>query len=566
MNTNNTYKISNFLFLSIILIITGCANIVAPSGGVKDVTPPMPVKSEPNSNTTCFNQKYFRIWFDEFIKLKDITNKIIISPPLNESPDISIKGKSILVKLNENLKENTTYNISFENVIADITEGNTLPQFQYVFSTGKYIDSMTIKGKVIDAFSLEPSSDVAIMLYKENLDSLPLIKKPDFIGKTNKAGEFAVNNLPCGKFKVFALKDANNNYIYDLPNEQIAFIDTMVSSYFIKKSVKDSLKKDTVNEMAIKYPELELYLFTEVDSTQKLIKYDNSIPGQLKFIFKFPVKNFSFKPLKPLWTPNMYVVDPSYKGDTIMLWYTDIESDSLEAIISCAAKYNDTLKIKLAQEKNLRTTSKRVLELEKLKISFSATPSKPVDLNQSFKIFFSKPIISQNFNNIIFYDNKDTIKPEIHFLDSTRRILEINYNWKENTEYFLYANPETFKDIHGFYNDSIRVKFKSKQIDDYGILKIKIENFPQNTNIILQLLNVQNNKIIKEIQVDKAKLLKIDYLAPGNYQIKTIYDKNRNGQWDTGIYLKKVFPEKVEIYNQNIKIKGGWEAEINLKL
>lgn len=563
-------KYLNIIYVIVIAIISiRCANIVAPEGGPRDITPPVPVKFEPPQNSVNFSENSFRIWFDEFVRLKDATNKMLISPPVSEKPEATARGKSIIVQLNQNFKPNTTYNISFGSSIIDITEANTLPDFQYVFSTGDFIDSLSLTGKVIDAFTLEPIKDVSVFLYKDNVDSLPLIVMPDFIAKSNDAGFFTFNNIPSGKFKIFALNDGNNNYLYDLPNEKIAFSDTLLSSYFIHKNIKkDSLQPDTSNSLMSKIKPIELYAFTEVDSSQKLLKYNSAGIGLVKFIYKSPVRNFKFTPLNPLWNNDTYIIEPNFKGDTIQIWYSDVEADSLSAILSCRGIKDDTVVLRLITEKTQSMTTKRRgadTEPEKLYVSFSASSTNPIDLNENFKIYFSRPIISYNYDKLFFIDNTDTIKPIIFFADSSKRTLEIEYKWEEENDYKVFIEPGTFTDIQGYYNDTIIVNFKSKSKNDYGVFLFKPKNIPVKKQIIFQLLN-QKNQIIKEFIANNNETISIEFLHPSDYKLKAIIDENKNGRWDAGNYNKKISPDKVLLYKQPIKIKGGWETEIEWEL
>ena len=215
-------RIGFFLFLT--LLLAGCAKIVTPVGGPKDTTPPKIVKESPANHSTKFDSKNIKITFDEFVVLNNPNQTVIVSPPLKENPELSISGKSVIIKLPDSLRSNTTYSIALSETIKDFTEGNPLPIYTYVFSTGSHIDSFMLSGTLKDAVSLGMTKNASVLLYEQDVDSLPLSARPTYLTKTNGNGKFTFNNIKPGSYKIFALNDINNNLIYDLPTESIAFL------------------------------------------------------------------------------------------------------------------------------------------------------------------------------------------------------------------------------------------------------------------------------------------------------------------------------------------------------
>lgn len=218
--------------LLLAILVTGCAKVGRPSGGPKDMNPPVYVTSTPENRTNNFTDDRINIEFDEFIQLKDQSREIIVSPPMKEKPLIRVREKTVVVALNEDLLPQTTYTINFGNSLTDFNEGNLLPEFEFVFSTGSMIDSLSVTGRAVRAFDHQPEditeSTFMVMLYTNLSDSAPLLEIPRFYGKTNKAGLFAVNNLPPDTFRIIALKDANNNMMYDPALDNIAFMDSLL--------------------------------------------------------------------------------------------------------------------------------------------------------------------------------------------------------------------------------------------------------------------------------------------------------------------------------------------------
>ena len=307
-----------------------CANAVAPTGGPKDERPPVVVETLPENRSTNFIGKKIEITFDEYITLENANQNVLISPPLNEKPDIKLKNKTVVIKFKEDLASNTTYTINFGSSIKDLHEGNLFKDYVFSFSTGDVIDTLSIAGKVLNAESKKPVEDAYVSLYaadRDNLDSLPLTTKPNYITKTDKEGKFSLNGLADKKYLVFALKDVNSNLYFDQPNEEVAFLDTLVPASYPWTPPKpqpldttaidslamqvDTLAMDTlpnqldtlVNSMDSVVFEtkttkvydqnalnLTLYMFTEVDSTQVLLEKKLVEEGLLRFVFRHPAK------------------------------------------------------------------------------------------------------------------------------------------------------------------------------------------------------------------------------------------------------------------------------------
>ncbi len=238
-------NIQKVIFLSLIggLFFYSCAKVVAPTGGPKDEEHPLIVEVNPPDYTVNFDSKKISITFNEYIQLKDLNNNLIISPPVGEKPDVKVKGKTLVIEFNEELKDSTTYNIYFGNSVQDYNEGNPIENFEYVLSTGTYIDSLSISGKIINSFNLLPEEGVYVMLYKDLEDSVPIKQIPIYISKTNKEGLYRINNISNNKYKLFALRDFNKNYLFDLPNEDIAFIDSLVLFDLISETKIDTIFK-----------------------------------------------------------------------------------------------------------------------------------------------------------------------------------------------------------------------------------------------------------------------------------------------------------------------------------
>jgi len=333
-----------YFILAVILtqLILSCANKGTITGGEKDVKPPVVISCDPENFSRNISEKKIHIKFDEYFQLKDIKSQLIISPPLENDPEIDPHGKNLNIDLNDELLENTTYTLNFGNSIVDLNEGNILNNFLFVFSTGEILDSLIIKGKVEDAFTGKAVENVFVMLYKEVEDSIPYKKIPVYISKTDKEGKFSINNIHEGSYKLFALKEEINNYIYDdIVNESIAYIDSLITPSATYKITNDTINQDSIINTGNTtfFPDsFKIKLFKEELSDQYLS--DSDRPEREKCIFSFNNsldEKLKFRLLDQSEPDNWYYYENNITNDSITLWIRD-------SIIS----NNDSLKFELS--------------------------------------------------------------------------------------------------------------------------------------------------------------------------------------------------------------------------
>lgn len=559
-----------FLILICCIIIIMCAHPVSPSGGPKDTNPPEFVKSDPPMYTKNFNSTKVRIYFDEFIQLKEINNQVIISPPLVKKPEFRLKGKSVVIEFDEELKENTTYNIFFGEAIVDLTESNPISNFQYIFSTGDVLDSLSITGRVFDAFDLTTLKDNNVMLYLDNndtvpFDSLPLLARPYYLTKTNEQGEFKLNNLPNMSFKIFALFDQNSNMIFDLPNEKIAFLDSLIFPQYIQ-SIKpdtgliDTLTVDTTLNLQQEIVDLEMFLFEETDSVQRFLKASLAKENQLNLVFKRRTNNLEVNPLDIPDGKDWSIVETNKTNDTLIYWLQNIDQDSIILEIADNNEILDTVKVAL--KKRIRGKKQKEDVEKKIPLSIkSNADGKVLKLNEDLKLTFSYPVKSYDFSKITFYKS-DSIPIDVKFgfIDpGLNRKLTIEHKWEPETSYNMIIPDSSFIDLHGQSHDTIFIYFKTKAIEDYGNLIVDFQLSQQGLNHIVQLFSA--DKMIKEIHISDNELITYEYMDPGKYTLKVIYDENNNRKWDPGDYFYKLQPEKVDFFPNEITIRANWDVE-----
>jgi len=569
--------------LSLLLLLCRCANPVTPEGGPKDTKPPKVADCDPPELTTHFNKKDIRITFNKYIQLKDQHNQINIAPPLIPHTDIRLRGKSILIRLADTLKSNTTYSIHFGESISDLTENNILHDFTYTFSTDSFIDSLSLSGRIFSAFDLLPQKEVIAMLYiNENdtlpLDSLPYHVKPYYMAKTNENGEFTFRNLRNVPFLLFALKDMNGDYIFNLPNEKIAFCDSLVKGIYVKPLSPETLKKDSAEKHDTLLPKKDtsgfkkqttpgytLMLFEESDSIQKILKADMINEDQVGIYYRFPTVNPEFIPMNIPDVAGWMIPEFNATRDSVFLWLNNIGKDSLYLRLVDKGKTLDTARINLLKKSlKKKKTDKGTASLVKLKLSTNMPDGRLNQFKRDPVIISSYPLSGQDFTRILLVDGKDTIRPKLAFTDSVKRRLRVFYKWKEDHPYRLIIPDSVFRSINGHSNDSLVVSFRTHSLRDFGSIQMTI-SIKDPSDYIIQLLDEKENVLERNI-ISASGKVKFDYLPPGKYSIKAIFDRNRNGRWDTGKFSRKIQPEKVQYFQKIIEVRANWDIDESLEL
>ena len=535
------------LIATALAALAGCAKISTPQGGPKDSTPPKVLKTEPEDGTVQFGEKQIRIHFDEYVTLNNPTNNVLISPPLATAPEYTVRGKSVVVKFKDTLRANTTYNIVFSDAIKDFHEGNPLGYLHYSFSTGDSLDDFMVRGNLLDAKTLAPVKDFFVMLYKGTADSLPLTVLPDYVSKSLSDGSFTLKNIAAGDYRIFALKDINNNLRYDLPNEEIAFLDESVTAFrTLPDSAADSLKAGL--------PTLLLLTFAATDTAQQLAHYENPAAGIYKFPYKVRVGLFSAHALSP--SPDYFEqINPT--RDTVT-WYFKTPLTDTTAFILSADGQTDTVRLSPFREKAAsgrgRTQAKPVLTA---KFLHAGEYHRPLTLQFPYPIrpadSFDVWVYSQQQNR------KDTAVYRYAVPDTFLTELPMPMNVTEKKTYSVIIRDSVFFGYNDLSNDTLRTQFSTKSEKDYGTLTMNYA-LPDDGRQYVATLWLKDN-IIQEDILTSSKAISYRFLNPETYRVSVFRDENRNGRWDPGDYRSKRQPEKMFAFPQNISIRAYWENE-----
>ncbi len=584
-----------FIFLiGTALLLSRCANPVSPDGGPKDLKPPSVLACYPPNLSVRFRENSFRIDFDEFINLKNPATEVFISPPLKTPLDPRLRGKSLLVKFDDTLVADITYSITFGNAIADFTESNVLKGFNYVFSTGDFVDTLSLQGTLVNAFDHKPQKDVFVELYINNndtlpFDSLPLRVAPYYLTKTDDRGYFIFKNLQDKQFKLFALSDQNGDLIFNQLTEKIAFADSLVKPYYIQRNKADTTRKDSTIKAIIKnskpniaeaeklrkadsvrvadsvknsqllYPSYALYLFEETDSIQRVVKSTTPETGIVVFTFRFPAKEIRFIPLNFDSLAPWHVAEYSTRKDSITLWITRPDTDSLVLKILSDTVVLDTVMLDITGKDIPKKSDK------KIKASALTLTGAPKNGLNQFKndliLTFSYPLIRWNFDSIMMIEGKDTLFPKIEFSDSLKRNIIVHHKWLEEKAYKLLIPDSIFFGINNISHDSIRIEFRTRAEREFGnlILDMNIDEHPG--QYIVQLLDEKEATRYEEHVIIQSGKISFNFMPPGKYKIKAILDRNKNRRWDTGNYKQRIQPEEVKYFSKTVEIRSNWDVE-----
>lgn len=521
-------------------LLAACANIVAPAGGPKDQQPPRVVQASPQHLSTRFSESKAIIVFDEYIKLDNPAREVVISPAIEPPPRIRVKGKKLEIDFKDShLDSNTTYTVNFGESLRDVNESNVLSGFQYVFSTGIDIDSLTVKGKVTAAKDGTPAAKTLVLLHRDLSDSVLLKKKPFYLSRTAADGTFQFSHVGHGDYRLFALNDQNFNFLYDLPNEEVAF-------------------RDSVLRLDNNASGLMLWLFGQQrEIPLKRTGLDDGKNGFIRLMYSKGIDVIEIHSA----SDGLPLAMPEYNKsrDTIIAWYIravndqrlrlTVNRDSTEEVaVRNVPAHADSLKMMFSQIYIARKDSLIAPEgWIAAMLSHPAMAAAPARL-----------VVQQD-------SPRAEIKPvQLQWESGTRHII-IDFRRKPLTNYSIIFPAGMFTDYFGNQNDTLFWRVKTKSAADFGSLKITITG-QENRHYIMQLFDERKGSLFSEQVFTGNAAMVFDNIQPGSYAIRVISDSNANGRWDTGNFFQRLQPEVTYAHPERIHVRANWEMETVLKV
>ncbi len=522
----NNFKYILFL---LILVMASCAKRGSITGGLKDTIAPVLSVSFPKNYSTNFKTKEIKLTFDEYIKLKDLNKQLIISPPMKYEPLITPTSvsKYITIKILDTLQANTTYSFNFGQSIEDNNEGNPYNQFKYVFSTGTYIDSLTLGGTVKDAYNKEVESFVSVMLYEANdkfNDSVVYKENPRYITNTlDSLKTFKLENLKAGKYLLVAMKDYNSNNKFNPKKDKIGF-----NKQFI------TIPNDTAHE---------LKLFKEVLPFKAYRPFQAS-GNRIILPFEGIAKDSKIT-LKNGETVLPTIITKFPKKDSLQVWYKPLKVDSLTiAVTKDKYKGDFNFKIKAPKKDSLNITAVQSGNLN-LKELFALTSNTPLEKFDNSKM----KLINKDSVSVAFKTEYDEFNQQL-FFDFKKEPLE-RYTFK--------IMPGAMTDYLGQSNDTLVYNLSTKDLTDYGNLKVNLQNvkrFP----VIIELTDEKGDVLATQYSESSSKV-EFNLIEPALFWLRAIYDDNKNQEWDPGNYLEKRQAEEVIYFSKAIDVRANWDVE-----
>lgn len=597
----NRHKLPALLMLMI--VVYSCASMGNPDGGPYDEEPPKFVRSTPKPFAINSKERKVTIEFDEFIKLEKAAEKVVVSPPQLEQPEIKASGRKVVVGLVDSLRPNTTYTIDFADAIVDNNEGNPLGNYAFTFSTGTTIDTMEVSGTVLSASDLEPVKNIQVGLHSDLSDSAFMKKPFDRVSRTDSRGHFSIRGIAPGKYRIYALMDGNQNYLFDSKTEMIAFSDSIIIPAMEDAMRQDTIWKDSLTIDTIKSvgytrflpDDIILRAFKEENDRQYLTRSERDKENH--FVLTFSARADTLPTLKGLNFDerDAFIIEKTDRNDSICYWIKDsliyqmdtleiqmdyLATDTLDRLVpqtdtlflanKLTRAEREKLEAKAAEEKEKERKKKEKkgekIEPEPTKfLTLNVDAPSAFDLDRNVYLSFDEPVASIDTAAIHMEIKKDSLWEEIPFLFVSDSVLprkyEILAEWEPEKEYQLSIDSMAFKGVYGLHTNKEKQTMKVKKLDEYGTILLNITG--ADSTAVVELLD-GSGKVLRQQRITPQNTADFYYLNPGTkFYIRLFNDRNGNGVWDTGKYSEHLQPEEVYYFPKVWEMKANFEFEEN---
>ena len=513
------------LYISLLLVIgilVSCAQVKSISGGEKDSTPPILISASPENKSTQFSGNSFTLNFDEYVQLRDIQKELLVSPPLKTTPRVKVRQRSVEVTWDDSLRNEATYMFQFGNSIVDVNESNALRDLSYVFSTGRELDSLICKGRVLDAFTDKPAVGCKVLLFDSIQHVFNSTARPAYFARTNEKGEFQFNYLRSGNYTLCALSDENGNNHFDI-GESIDW----------KEDVTTTSSVDTLAHQ----------LFTSIprDTVIRSFNYETDSSGVLKFHVN-------------RWLPTASV--KAIGADSIVQW-TFADTLYAAAWANCDKRLDVRV---ICGEKSIDTLSIQRLANPDARMNAMARVNPKITLVDSVWVQVQRPIV--NVNDTLLRCYADSVETACASIKINPSFYKIGFEKKAGVTYSIVALPGWLTNDCGETNDTLRLRFSVYESKELGSLRFKL---PESvlTGAHNFLLSDKSKKVVFELKTIKNREWVLDNLVPGEYSATICEDINGNGQFDPLQLSPFVASERNHVYSASIQVRANWEVVID---
>ena len=577
----------------------------SPDGGWYDETPPKVVSSTPEDKGVNVKARKITINFDEFIKIEDAQNKVIVSPPQLEQAEIKAAGKRVIVELQDSLKDNTTYTVDFSDAITDNNEGNPMGNYTFSFSTGAQIDTLEVSGYCLNAENLEPIKGILVGLYPYDSPDSIFHKEPMVrVSRTNGGGQFTIKGVAPGEYRAFALKDADGDYVLSQKSEMLGFSHVKIEPSWKPDTRPDTIWRDSLHIQDIRQTgythflpdDITLLCFEEQQTNRSLLKMERNEPEKITLFFTYGCDSLPRLRGLNFDSDSAFVVEPSEKKDTIIYWLRDttlvnqdtlqielsyLMSDTLEQLVEqvdtvealAKVSYEKRLKDRLKNEEKWRKEQEK--KKKKGEHYDSIMPVKPLAMKMSvsgsmtpiqrFFMEFGEPLERCDTAAVHLYQQIDSTWyncPHEMVQISTRRY-ELKASWQPEMDLSLEIDSAAFKNIYGLPSDKVKIGIKVDSPDKYSTLTMELNGAPQDIELdsmVVSLIDGQD-KIVRQTKARDGGKAMFEYVRPGKYYVSAFADMNGNGVWDTGCYDEDRQAEAVFYNPEEIECKEKWDVK-----
>lgn len=533
----NLFPLKKVIYSLFVFLLASCANRVTPTGGDKDVEAPKLLESIPANKSTNFGSKEIHLHFDEFITLSDLQGQFLVSPLMSKMPEVKANKREVIISLPGDLLPNTTYTLNFGKSIVDVHEANPLENFQYVFSTGDYLDSLKLEGNVVDASTAVGLKSITVLVYRKAnsnaQDSIVFKKRPDYFAKTNEKGEFRIDNMAAGEYQVFGVDDKNSNYICDSSGEEtLAFMD---SGIVMPGDAHPELRLSNLEPVSPRFLKA-----LRLDRYSAMISFNKRIDSLI-------LKSMDGK----IWNGSQYA---TANRDTFYFYTPDTISDSLSLLMYEGDKIIDTLLQSLAPPAGAKgaITNLRI-NLRKSPAFFG--PTSPLVFNANH------PLQLKLDSAEVIEDSSKAIRLPLQLIDAVSGHFKIEFPWQNGKKYKVTILPGAVKDIYQLTSDTVKQEFAVPTEESTAMLSIKTQNLNAGKNYLLQILS-EKFEPIRELEISKDSTYIFTYLNTGPIKLRLVEDTNRDHRYTYSHFGQRRQPEKVFVYPESITLRANWELEV----
>ena len=588
-------------FIGLTSLIAACANQGAgPDGGPYDETPPRIVGMTAPERLQNGKRTKFSLVFNELIKVDNPTEKIIVSPPQIETPEIKVSGRRITVELLDSMRPNTTYTVDFSDAITDNNEGNPLGQYTYIFSTGQTTDTMQMSGYVLNAEDLEPVKGILAGLYQQHHDSVFAQRAFDRVARTDASGFFSIKGVaPDRDYRLYALQDADGDFHFTQPSEMLGFLHNDLRAGAFRDTRYDTLWVDSVRYDSIRIipythftpDDLVVRAFKMDVNTRHYLKAQRDVPEWFTTFFTGPsrkrpiIQGLNFDARKA------FVVNASAGNDTLTYWLADttlLRQDTLRFAYTYD-NWDDSLAQMLPKTDTLElvpktTFAKRAAneakELEKwnkqrekrekrgdfsksqppmVALQLRADVSSSLVPNRNILIQFDQPLQHFDTKKLHLRLKKDSTYHDAPYaLDTVpNNILayRLRAEWRPGQEYQLVIDSAAMTSLYGRVNLATDNKFSIAKLEDFGTVFLSLSNAHEST--VVQLLG-SDGKPVAQAPTKNGRA-EFYYVQPGKYYLRCFFDRNGDGKWTTGSWSPRRDPEEVYYFPKEIEVRANWD-------